>query len=40
MSVKFNVCYVTDRAACDWFLHQGFQDWDGMGEELAKELVF
>jgi hypothetical protein len=36
MSVKFNVSYVANRAAFEWFLHHGFQDWDGMGEELGK----
>jgi hypothetical protein len=37
--VKFNVCYVTNRHACEWFLVQGFEDWDGMGEELGKYLL-
>ena len=36
--VKFNVCYCTNRHACEWFLRQGFQDWDGMGEELGRYL--
>lgn len=36
--VKFNVCYCTNRHACQWFLSQGFEDWDGMGEELGKYL--
>jgi len=37
-SVKFNVCYVTSRHACEWFLSKDFEDWDGMGEELGKML--
>jgi GNAT superfamily N-acetyltransferase len=37
-SVKFNVCYCTNGHACEWFLGQGFRDWDGMGEELGKFL--
>lgn len=36
--VKFNVCYCTNRHACEWFLGQGFRDWDGMGEELGRYL--
>lgn len=36
--VKFNVCYVTNFNASQWFQHQGFHDLDGMGEELGKEL--
>jgi hypothetical protein len=36
--VKFNVCHVTNRHACEWFLGQGFEDWDGMGEDLGKYL--
>lgn len=32
---KFNVCYVTNGAACRWFLSRGFDDWDSMGEELG-----
>lgn len=36
--VKFNVCYVTNAHASRWFQHRGFQDWDGMGEELGKYL--
>ena len=37
-NVKYNVCYCTNRHACEWFLRQGFQDWDGMGEELGRYL--
>jgi hypothetical protein len=36
--VKFNVCYCTNPHACEWFLGQGFRDWDGMGEVLGKFL--
>jgi len=36
--VKFNVCHCTNRYACEWFLSQGFHDWDDMGEELGKYL--
>ena len=36
--VKYNVCYCTNGHACEWFLRQGFQDWDGMGEELGRYL--
>ena len=36
--VKFNVCHVTSQQACRWFLLAGFQDWDGMGEELGMYL--
>ncbi len=34
--VNFNVCYVTSSAAFEWFIEQGFDDWDGMGEEMGK----
>lgn len=36
--VKFNVCYVTNRHACQWFLNWGFEDWYGMGEEIGNYL--
>ena len=36
--VKYNVCYCTNGHACEWFLRQGFEDWDGMGEELGTYL--
>ncbi|KAL3930331.1 MAG: hypothetical protein SGARI_004510 [Bacillariaceae sp.] len=36
--VKFNVCYVTNYEACQWFQNRGFFDLDGMGEELGKVL--
>lgn len=36
--VKFNVCYCTNQDAFHFFLSHGFQDWDGMGEELGMHL--
>ena len=36
--VKWNVCHVTNYHALQWFLRFGFDDWDGMGEELGKYL--
>jgi len=36
--VKYNICYCTNGHACEWFLRQGFRDWDGMGEELGRYL--
>lgn len=36
--VQFNVCNVTNGNASVWFLNQGFEDLDGMGEELGKML--
>jgi len=36
--VNFNVCYVTNHEAYEWFLSKGFDDCDGMGEELGKLL--
>lgn len=38
-AVKFNVCYCTTGHASRWFIRQGFEDWDGMGEELGRYLM-
>ncbi|CAJ1936690.1 unnamed protein product [Cylindrotheca closterium] len=38
--VNFNVCNCTNSHAAMWFMRQGFQNWDGMGEELGKYLGY
>ncbi|CAJ1936688.1 unnamed protein product [Cylindrotheca closterium] len=39
-NVRFNVCYCTSSHAANWFMRQGFRQWDEFGEEFGKYLAF